>query len=148
LQQHPEQTNAYFASVQFRHQDTFELSVTEEYRSYFWETPITHAYHPFVFESENKLVVKENKQLPELPLCQLNDTNLDLSGAWVDPTIYGLNHRESLNTMFETTHNDLSENNKVFVPNQCLLEFKSNGYGSRCLGTKTIHVWGDNNLRR
>lgn len=138
----------YFAPVQFRHQDTYELSVVEEYRSYFWETPISHVYHPTAFVSENKLIVKENPQLQELPICQMNSTDLDLSGAWVDPSIYAQTHRNSLYTMFESTHHNLAENGKVFIPNSCLLEFKSNGFGARCLNAKNVHVWGDNNLRR
>jgi hypothetical protein len=50
--------------------------------------------------------------------------------------------------MFENTHDEFIENERVFVPDQCHLDYKSNGQGVQCLGKKTIHVWGDANVAR
>lgn len=149
LHQHHEQTNAYYGAVQFHQADTYALQAISEYRSYFWETPVLHSYMPYAFPSQNKLIVRES--VPEttniVPACKLNN-NTDMQGAWVDRFIYGKSHQHALYTMYESTEQDLMVNDKVFVPDSCLWGYKSAGFGSRCLGRKNIHVWGDNNVRR
>jgi hypothetical protein len=147
LHQHHEQTNAYYAAVQFHQADMYSLQAISEYRSYFWETPILHNYLPFTFQSQNKLIVRESDKPERVPFCKLNN-NTDMQGAWVDRSVYGKSHQQTLYTMYENTEHDLMIKNKIFVPDTCLWDYKSAGYGSRCLGKKNIHVWADNNVRR
>jgi hypothetical protein len=146
LHQHHQQANAYFAAVQFHQADTYSLQAISEYRSYFWETPILHTYQPYYYQSQNKLIVRESIKR-RAPFCKLNN-NTDMQGAWVDRSVYGKSHQNALYTMYENTEYDLMVNDKVFVPDTCLWEYKSAGYGARCLGQKNIHVWADNNVRR
>ncbi|RCH79520.1 hypothetical protein CU098_004498, partial [Rhizopus stolonifer] len=144
LEQHPEQTNVYMAAVQFNQPDTYTLDTTTEYRHFFWESPIHHAYHPFQYASQNKLVVSPVNMTEILPLCKHHT----LTGTWVDLDIYAASDAQALYTMYENTENEHSVYNKVFIPDQCRFEYKSSGHAARCLGKQTVHVWGDNNLRR
>lgn len=149
LSQHKTQSNAYFAPVRFYHKDTIQLQVIDEYRSYFWEKPILHTYQPYHFTSQNNLTVTNNLNSQtspsSLPICQLNDTKADLFGTWVDSS----NIRQaSLYNMYGNSDKDVTENGKIFVPNSCQLQHTTEGQGLRCLNKKTVHIWGDNNLRR
>lgn len=145
MQAHKTQTNAYFAPVKFTQADTYKLDAVDEYRSYFWEAPILHNYKPYRFQSQNYLIVAESETLTTLPICQ-NDT--DIHGTWVNATVLKNSNGKSMYAMFENSQKDFIHNGKVFVPDNCQLEFKSTGQAAVCLGTKTVHIWADNNLRR
>ncbi|CAO0790270.1 unnamed protein product [Mucor circinelloides] len=145
LQAHKTQTNAYFAPVRFTHADTYKLDAIDEYRSYFWEAPILHSYRPYRFQSQNYLIVAESETPTTLPTCQ---SDSDLRGNWVNATVFKNSNSRSIYTMFENNQKEFLHTGKVFVPDTCQLEFKSTGQAAACLGTKTVHVWADNNLRR
>ncbi|KAI8636879.1 hypothetical protein BD408DRAFT_425458 [Parasitella parasitica] len=145
LQAHKTQTNAYFAPVRFTQADTYRLDAIDEYRSYFWEAPILHNYKPYRFQSQNYLIVSKSEIPTRLPICR-NDT--DIQGIWVNATVFKKSNSRSMYTMFENNENQFVHNGKVFVPDSCQLEFKSEGQAIACLGTRTVHVWADNNLRR
>jgi hypothetical protein len=147
LEQHQRQTNAYFAAVKFTQPDTYRLRATNEYRSYFWESPIYHTYRPHHFRSQNKLIVKEKKTSKSLlPPCSYG--NMSVTGSWRNAQLFERNNPAEYYNMFENTHDEFIENERVFVPDQCHLDYKSNGQGVQCLGKKTIHVWGDANVAR
>ncbi|KAI8881273.1 hypothetical protein K501DRAFT_253451 [Backusella circina FSU 941] len=147
LEQHQRQTNAYFAAVKFTQPDTYRLRATNEYRSYFWESPIYHSYRPSHFRSQNKLIVKEKKTpKPVLPPCSFG--NMSVTGSWRNAQLFEKSNPAEYYNMFENTQGEFIENERVFVPDQCHLEYKSNGQGVQCLGKKTIHVWGDANIAR
>ncbi|KAI8365425.1 hypothetical protein EDC96DRAFT_509682 [Choanephora cucurbitarum] len=109
LQQHDQQTNGYFASVEMAYVGQFELETSVEYRSYFWEYPNFHKYLPNRFTSENRLNVrpagqsvqdkpcgpsglaqsawKKNRVVHQfLPRCQLTDCSRTFKTAhyWGD----------------------------------------------------------------
>ncbi|KAF7732591.1 hypothetical protein EC973_003338 [Apophysomyces ossiformis] len=133
LQQHPKQFNAYFAPVYFARADDYRLESTTEYRSYFWEVPIYHLHRPVDFSSQNTLrVTKKFVKQSTLPRCDKRQLQ-QLDGSWVGSA---------------TTTNDLYDadvmQNFEFVPDRCHLEEMS----SECFQQKTIHVWGDANMRR
>jgi hypothetical protein len=152
LEQHDKQPNAYFSATRFQQADTYRLDTMTEYRSYFWETPVLHTYQPFSFKSQNKLIVRGKSTTATstaLALCDLkSNKTTEFRGAWVDKSNYEENHSQELYTAYENTENRYSINGKVFIPNTCQLEFKSNGQGARCLGKQIVHALGDNNLRR
>lgn len=150
LQQHQTQQNAYFAATQFQQADTYSLDAINEYRSYFWESPVLHSYQPHPFKSQNKLIVRPTIKKPKSPVCDLtnNRTNTMLKGSWVDIDAYGEGNRLDLYTAYEGTEASFAVNNKVFVADNCILGYKSNGQGAQCLGKKIVHVFGDNNVRR
>ncbi|KAI8338715.1 hypothetical protein BC941DRAFT_423690 [Chlamydoabsidia padenii] len=127
LRQYPKQSNAYYANVYLRHGDSYLLKSTTEYRSHFWEVPIHHRYQPFPFDSSNMAIVTPppsssfgNQQQP-LPAC---DATQSLTGSWRNDT-----------------------NIHQFIPDHCEMKYTRQD-GLRCLRRKTIHVWGDANLRR
>jgi hypothetical protein len=160
LQQHDDSPNAYFSQARFAQADTYRLNAITEYRSYFWETPILHSYQPHAFKSQNKLVVRSKptiestpvKYQQRLPLCDLKSNRSTLNeckGTWVDKSAFELNgHAQELFTTYENAEKYYSINDKVFVPDNCQLEYKSDGQGAKCLGKKIVHVVGDNNVRR
>lgn len=150
LQQHQQQQNAYFAATQFQQADTYKLDAINEYRSYFWESPILHSYQPHSFESQNKLIVRPTIKKQKIPVCDLtnNSTNTMLKGSWVDKSVYELDNGIELYKAYESTETTYAVNNKVFVADNCVLEYKSSGQGAQCLGKKIVHVFGDNNVRR
>ncbi|KAI9483176.1 MAG: hypothetical protein EXX96DRAFT_557156, partial [Benjaminiella poitrasii] len=146
LEQHPTQPNAYFAPVRFSHPDVYQLHGLNEYRSYFWESPILHTYRPFQFISENKLIVQQREKPQLLPEC--NTTSI--RGAWVDSTVFSQKHTSIFYSMFENSESEFmdQEDSKIFVPDECHLTFKSTGYAARCLNKKSIHIWADDNIKR
>lgn len=148
LQQHDKQQNAYFAPVKFQQADTYRLKAISEYRAYFWESPIIHAYRPHEFESQNKLIVRPSTEKKNVPFCNLRSNETDLVGTWIDKAAYESSHSQDLFSSYENSENDYSIDNKVFIANNCKLGFKSNGQGAQCLGKKIVHVLGDNNVRR
>jgi hypothetical protein len=148
LQQHDQQPNAYFAAAKFLQADTYRLKAISEYRAYFWELPIVHAYRPHEFKSQNKLIVRPSVEKKNVPFCNLKSNTTNLVGTWIDKTAYESNHGQDLFFSYENSENDYSMDNKVFIPNNCKLPFKSSGEGAQCLGKKTVHVLGDNNVRR
>ncbi|CAO3599223.1 unnamed protein product [Absidia cylindrospora] len=124
LHQYPKQSNAYYANVYFRNSDTYLLKSITEYRSHFWETPIQHRYQPFSFDSSNKAIVTphHHPQPPiQRPACGSYPT---LEGSWRNDT-----------TKYE------------FIPDHCDMKYTRQD-GLRCLRRKTIHVYGDENVRR
>lgn len=160
LQQSDDSPNAYFAQVKFQQADTYRLNAITEYRSYFWETPILHSYQPHDFKSQNKLIVRPKSTtaavvppaVAKLPLCDLKGNKSLLNefrGTWVDKVSFeSSGHGQQLFTTYENTEKLYSINDKVFIPDTCQLEYKSDGQGAKCLGKKTVHVIGDNNVRR
>ncbi|CAO3639823.1 unnamed protein product [Mucor hiemalis] len=120
LQQHHQQANAYFAAAKFQQAETYKLKAISEYRAYFWESPVSHPYR--------------------------NTT--EFTGAWVDTKAYQSAHSQDFFASYENVEDDYAINGKVFIPNDCKLEFRSNGEGAQCLGKKVVHVLGDNNARR
>lgn len=87
----------------------------------------------------------ESETPTRLPVCQ---NGSDIQGTWINATVFKNSNSRSIYTMFENNQKEFAHNDKVFVPDNCQLEFKSTGQTSVCLGTKTVHVWADNNLRR
>ncbi|KAI9248528.1 hypothetical protein BDA99DRAFT_564762 [Phascolomyces articulosus] len=149
LQQHPRQTNVYFASVPFTHQDNYQLDTRIEYRSYFWETPTKHYYRPYRFLSSNKLIVKAPLQTlpPELPACTAQQMSGG-EGAWMAKAEYQRMYPLDFYGMFGVSQEDHAVNNRLFVPNHCRPQYISLGQAAQCLEGKTVHVWADNNIRR
>ncbi|KAI7892925.1 uncharacterized protein EV154DRAFT_503367 [Mucor mucedo] len=145
LEQHEAQQNAYFAPTLFQQADTYRLEGINEYRSYFWESPVLHSYHPHPFESQNKLIVRPAAL--KKSICNSNTTSL-LKGTWVDIDTYKLENEMDLYTAYEKTESIYSVNRKVFMADHCVLGYKSRGQGAQCLGKKIVHVFGDNNVRR
>ncbi|KAG2236994.1 hypothetical protein INT48_001761, partial [Thamnidium elegans] len=152
LQQDPYHSNAYFTAIKFQHPDTYHLNAINEYRSYFWESPVSHSYHPNPFESQNKLIVRPiNTSIraglnQTMEICDLKNSTTELKGAWLDKLV----HESSLE-LFKTYENSekmYTVNNKVFIADSCTLQYKSNGKGEQCLGKSNVHVFGDNNIRR
>lgn len=145
LQQHKFQSNAYYAPVKFYHKDTVQLQAIDEFRSYFWENPILHSYHPYHFTSENNLTISNNLNTQikpkQLPTCQ----STSVPGAWVDISTV---RQDLLFNMYGNSENQVTVNDKVFIPNTCQLQYTGEGQGLNCLNKKTLHIWGDNNLRR
>lgn len=148
LQQHHQQANAYFAAVKFQQAETYRLKAISEYRAYFWESPVSHPYRPHEFESQNKMVVRQNAEPKKIHFCDLKDNTTTLTGAWVNTNTYRSAHSQDFFASYENAENDYAINGKVFIPNDCKLEYRSNGEGAQCLGKKTVHVVGDNNARR
>ncbi|KAI7908215.1 uncharacterized protein BX663DRAFT_557373 [Cokeromyces recurvatus] len=155
LEQHATQLNAYFAPVQFNFPDIYQLHGLNEFRSYFWESPILHTYRPFQFISENKVIVQQQQQQQQqeqeqnrsLPECS---SRQHVHGAWIDLNLFSQTQPKLLYSMFENSENDFidGKEKKVFVPDQCQLNFKSTGYAARCLNKKTIHIWADDHIKR
>ncbi|KAG0180609.1 hypothetical protein DFQ28_004945 [Apophysomyces sp. BC1034] len=144
LQQHPRQSNAYFASVQFSHAGTYVLQSLNEYRSYFWESPIFHSYRPHRFMSENKLLVKPGSRIA-LDECSARQ---EVKGSWINKTDYQEAYPLDYYGMFAEAQEDHVENNRFFVPDGCRMPLISIGQAAQCLDQRTIHVWGDANVRR
>ena len=149
LQQHALQTNLYFASVQFSHQDNYQLDTRIEYRSYFWETPSKHYYRPYRFLSANKLIVKAPLQTlpPDLPPCTAKEMS-EGEGVWMAKAEYQRTYPLDFYGMFGVAQEDHAVNNRLFVPNNCQPQYISLGQAAQCLEGKTVHIWGDNNVRR
>ncbi|ORZ08118.1 hypothetical protein BCR42DRAFT_425266 [Absidia repens] len=126
LHQYPKQSNAYYANVYFRNSDTYVLKSITEYRSHFWETPIQHRYQPFSFDSSNKAMVTPHPhdQQPERQRPACGGAYPTLEGSWRNDT-----------TKYE------------FIPDHCDMKYTRQD-GLRCLRRKTIHVYGDQNVRR
>lgn len=126
LEQHAKQNNAYFANVYLRHPDTYELRAVTEYRSFFWETPIHHNYQPYGFVSDNKVVVQPATpaNAADTALHTAACTGNTLRGSWFN-------------------NSDVYE----FSADRCDLRFTRQD-ALRCLHRKTVHVWGDGNMRR
>ncbi|KAI8147629.1 hypothetical protein BJV82DRAFT_353720 [Fennellomyces sp. T-0311] len=148
LQQHPKQTNVYFASVRLNHEDLYRLDTRIEYRSYFWETPTKHYYRPFRFLSSNKLIVKAllTQKTPELPACE--PTAMGKEGVWMAKAEYQRTYPLDFYGMFGVAQEDHAVNNRLYVPNGCRPQYISTGQAAQCLEGKVVHVWADNNLRR
>ncbi|KAI8328310.1 hypothetical protein EDC96DRAFT_73111 [Choanephora cucurbitarum] len=143
LNQHTEQSNVYMAAVHFGQPDTYELNASTEYRHFFWETPILHAYHPFQFQSQNKLIVQPSERAAK-KIC--NATSLE--GTWVDQARLAEYDPYMLHQMYENTEIQHSVVNKVFVPDTCQLNYVSIGKVAECLGRQTVHVWADQHIKR
>ncbi|CAO3636156.1 unnamed protein product [Cunninghamella echinulata] len=133
LHQYPKQNNAYYANVYLKHSDDYILKATSEYRSYFYEVPIQHRYQPYSFDSSNLAIIHptsssaalmtlNNNDDDSLPTCNIMDQSIE--GSWKNET-----------------------NQYQFIPDHCNL-FYTRHDGLQCLGKKTIHVWGDGNMRR
>lgn len=148
LQQHHQQANAYFAAAKFQQAETYKLKAISEYRAYFWESPVSHPYRPHEFQSKNKLVVRPNAENKKIHFCDLKGNTTEFTGAWVDTKAYQSAHSQDFFASYENVEDDYAINGKVFIPNDCKLEFRSNGEGAQCLGKKVVHVLGDNNARR
>lgn len=153
LQQDQHHTSAYFTAVKFQHADTYHLNAINEYRSYFWESPVSHSYHPNPFESQNKLIVRPiNTSIraglnQTMEICDLKNTT-ELKGAWLDKQVYGSSNSLELFKAYENSEKMYTVNKKVFIADTCTLEYKSSGKGEQCLGKSNVHVFGDNNIRR
>lgn len=151
LEQDLKHPSAYFAAVKFQHPDTYQLDAINEYRSYFWESPVSHLYHPNPFESQNKLVIRPTDVVrinQTMEICDLKNSTTELKGAWVDKRVYGSRHARELFKAYENSEKMYTNQNKIFIPDTCILHYKSNGKGAQCLGKSTVHVFGDNNTRR
>lgn len=144
LEQHPHQSNAYFAPVQFSYAGTYTLESMCEYRSYFWETPIYHVYRPYTFTSENKLLVKSGSR----ELLKECDSLQEVKGAWVNKTDYQSANPLDYYGSFAEAQEDHAENQRFFVPDNCRMPLISVGQAAQCLDQQTVHVWGDANVRR
>ncbi|KAI8388555.1 uncharacterized protein BYT42DRAFT_560494 [Radiomyces spectabilis] len=120
LQQHAKQTNAYYASVYFANADQYRLEAFTEHRSYFWETPIYHAYRPFPFVSQNRLIVRKAPKGSPVA-CDLAHLE-QVQGSWV---------------LSKTGRYD-------FKTDQCQMAEMD----PQLLQAKSIHVWGDSNIQR
>lgn len=135
LKQHPKQSNAYFASVQFDYADKYTLHTSVDYRSYFWEFPQLHRYLPNRFLSRNQLNVVPStlETKPEKLECNLAQNPFALrNSAWMDKQYAPETHR------FINPESD----HLVFVPNCELKPSRSNPLDL------TVHAWGDIHLRR
>ncbi|GAA5811367.1 hypothetical protein MFLAVUS_004801 [Mucor flavus] len=154
LQQDPHHSNAYFTAIKFRYPDTYHLNAINEYRSYFWESPVSHSYHPNSFESQNKLIVRPiNTSIraglnQTLELCDLKSSTTEFKGAWLDKQVYGSRNSLQFFKAYENSEKMYTVNNKVFIADNCTLQYKSSGKGEQCLGKSNVHVFGDNNIRR
>ncbi|KAG2223820.1 hypothetical protein INT45_001954 [Circinella minor] len=152
LEQHAKHSNVYYSSVFFTHPDTYTLKSTTEYRSYFWETPIYHPYRPFTYYSHNNLIVNtlplqtivDNNKKPPQPSCNGNI----LSGSWVNKTAYQQLHPLDFYGMFGEAQEDHAADDRLFVPDQCRMDYISTSQAIQCLEGKTFHIWGDNNMKR
>jgi hypothetical protein len=152
LEQHAIQPNVYFAPLSLP-PDTYRLKTINEYRSYFWETPIYHKYRPFEYASHNNLTVYKPQTVAGsklmLPVCDIkNKTAPLLQGAWIESSHYEQLEPSNFYRMFENSQDDFMVDDRVFVPEQCRLDYISAGAGARCLGQKKVHVWGDVNIKR
>ncbi|KAI9271523.1 hypothetical protein BDA99DRAFT_298193 [Phascolomyces articulosus] len=148
--------NVYYSSVYFKHPDVYQLKSTTEYRSYFWETPIYHPYRPYTYYSHNQLIVNTNRgidnnenqqQKPSSqPSCHTN--SVMRSGSWVNKTEYQQLYPLDFYGMFGEAQEDHAADDRLFVPDQCRLDYISTSQAIQCLEGKTFHVWGDNNMKR
>ncbi|KAL0090652.1 hypothetical protein J3Q64DRAFT_1706482, partial [Phycomyces blakesleeanus] len=140
LHQSPERSNVYFASITLFHPDTFYLQSVTEYRSYFWETPIYHAYRPFSFRSINRLVVMpaESKKTILLP-CDASRSE-HLQGSWRTNT--RLNHIHNPEAGVASVNEEYT-----FVPDLCYRPFGRRPT-DECPRFQAIHVWGDDHIKR
>ncbi|KAI9315586.1 hypothetical protein BX666DRAFT_1957204 [Dichotomocladium elegans] len=149
LQQHPKQSNIYFSPVRFTHPDTYRLESTTEYRSYFWESPLSHPHRPFHYSSHNTLTVthesSSEKQRPALGFC---DDDSAVTGSWVNQTEFRRAFPRAAYDRFEDTQSDYSVDQRVYVPDTCRLRSLSPVQVTECLDLKTIHVWGDDQIKR
>ncbi|KAI9031021.1 hypothetical protein CLU79DRAFT_732548 [Phycomyces nitens] len=140
LQQSPQRTNVYFASITLSYPDTFYLQSVTEYRSYFWETPIYHAYRPFSFRSINRLkVTPTESEKSALSPCDARRPE-HLQGSWQ------ANIR--LDSIQSSTANISSpKDNYTFVPDLCHRPFRHRP-ANECPKFQAIHVWGDDHVKR
>ncbi|KAI8139582.1 hypothetical protein BJV82DRAFT_672553 [Fennellomyces sp. T-0311] len=147
LEQHERQGNIYYSSVHFTHADVYVLKSTTQYRSYFWETPIYHPYRPFGYTSHNSLVVNEVSgtiEKPPLPSCNGHIS----TGSWINKTEYQRLRPLDFYDMFGDAQEDHAADDLLFVPDQCRMDYISTSQAIQCLEGKTIHIWGDNNIKR
>ncbi|CAO3640309.1 unnamed protein product [Cunninghamella blakesleeana] len=131
LDQYAKQNNAYYANVYLKYSDEYILKTTTEYRSYFWETPILHRYQPFEYDSKNLAIIHPTSSAS---IHVIDDENENL------PSCDVIHH--SLEGIWKNETNQFS-----FTPNNCNLHHTRHD-GLQCLNKKTIHVWGDANMRR
>ncbi|KAI8993605.1 hypothetical protein BDB01DRAFT_335453 [Pilobolus umbonatus] len=111
LQEHHQYSNMYYASVKFVYHGIYSLETSTEYRSYFWEHPIFHAYRPNRYTSYNTAIV----------------------------------HKVS-KVIIETEEPSTDDNTVTFVPDGfCDIKPLNE---KECLGSKNIHVWGDESVSR
>ncbi|KAI8889029.1 hypothetical protein K501DRAFT_267244 [Backusella circina FSU 941] len=141
LQQHAMQSNAYFAAITFPYRDRYKLESSVEYRSYFWEQPMFHHSNKAMMTGSNELIVSRlSVEQQELKPCKS-----DLQGIWMRKI--QLQQRDPLRyySEFRKLFSKKSDTFPVFVPSHC--ELKHAGQ-EKCLGSKTVHAWGDAHLRR
>lgn len=125
LDQHPRQSNAYFAAVTFHLQDIYTLQTSVEYRSYFWEQPHFHQYLPNRFSSRNRLTVTQASAEQNQAAAEEKAQKCDL-----------------LHHPFQWKHSAAWIDDEEFVPH-CQLN-----YSPDVLRQKVVHVWGQEHLTR
>ncbi|ORY94425.1 hypothetical protein BCR43DRAFT_516104 [Syncephalastrum racemosum] len=150
LEQHYRHTNVYYASVRFTHQGDYLLDTTTEYRSYFWEDPIYHPFRPFQYSSKNFLSVvpSQNESLPILVPCDATHLQQQVSRSWVTKPKYRELYPLDFYGMFGAAQEDHAVDDQLYMYDQCRLEYISGSQAAQCLHGKTIHVWGDNHIKR
>ncbi|KAI9498165.1 hypothetical protein BDB00DRAFT_867816 [Zychaea mexicana] len=147
LEQHDKHSNVYYSSVYFAHPDVYQLESTTEYRSYFWETPIYHPYRPFHYTSHNSLIVNAAAGIDKSlkPSC---NGYISTGSSWINKTEYQRLHPLDFYGMFGDAQEDHVVDDRLFVPDQCRMDYISTSQAIQCLEGKTFHVWGDNNMKR
>ncbi|KAI8983547.1 hypothetical protein BDB01DRAFT_850682 [Pilobolus umbonatus] len=149
MEQHKTQLNAYYSAVKFNTPDTYKLKAVDEYRSYFYEKPVLHIYRPVVITPANKIIVHSNRtSVKKKPTCAYDHINSFMLGRWVNASVFKETDPDEFYDMFERNENEFIEHGKVFVPDNCSLDYTTVAQGGYCLGKQTIHVWGDNNMKR
>ncbi|KAI9022775.1 hypothetical protein CLU79DRAFT_144180 [Phycomyces nitens] len=147
LKQDPKHSNVYLASVRFTHTDIYTLDGITEHRSYFWEDPTHHSYQPDTFRSTNVVKVQPRDTQPVLPACDMKKVE-NMEGSWMNKAAFQYTYPLDFYGMFGPLQEDHADNGYLYVPDKCRMEYIGVGQAAACFQDKTVHVWGDGNLRR
>ncbi|KAL1924458.1 uncharacterized protein VTP21DRAFT_4112 [Calcarisporiella thermophila] len=148
----------YAASALFLHEDVYGFDIQIEERNYEWnaEPGLTPQpiYQPQPITLSPRVRVKlpqtEEKVL-ELPQRKPCNALSDMRGRWVkQERLYRDNAEDPWATLSSQPgwNHVVDEFGYVFVPDRCRLHFYSQENAYQCLSNRTLHVYGDSNMRR